>query len=279
MIREVITIDENLCDGCNKCVQACAEGALQLIDGKARLINEIFCDGLGACIGECPQNAIIVETKEAEPYNEAIVIERMIELGENTVTAHLVHLYEHGQMNYLNQALDVLKQRNIPINFSEIRKASQKEQPVGNMEPAEDETRTTGRSNIRLQQWPVQLHLLSPFAAQVQNNDLLLTADCVPLAYPNFHADFLHKKALAIACPKLDSNKEAYLNKLETMIRESGLKSITVLIMQVPCCSGLVQLAKRAIDNSGKNIPLYAKVISIDGEVIDEFSSLATEGL
>jgi NAD-dependent dihydropyrimidine dehydrogenase PreA subunit len=279
MIREVITIDENLCDGCNKCVQACAEGALQLIDGKARLINEIFCDGLGACIGECPQNAITVEKKEAEPYNEALVIERMIELGENTVTAHLVHLYEHGQMNYLNQALDVLKQRNIPINFAEIRKSSHKERPVSIAELAEEETPAAGRSNIRLQQWPVQLHLLSPFAAQVQNNDLLLTADCVPLAYPNFHADFLHKKALAIACPKLDSNKEAYLNKLETMIRESGLKSITVLIMQVPCCSGLVQLAKRAIDSSGKNIPLYAKVISIDGEVIDEFSSLTIEGL
>lgn len=279
MIREVISIDENLCDGCNKCVQACAEGALQLIDGKARLINEIFCDGLGACVGECPQNAILVETKEAEPYNEALVIERMIELGENTVTAHLVHLYEHGQMNYLNQALDVLKQRNIPINFAEIRKVAHKAQPVSTKEPAEEETHALGRRNIRLQQWPVQLHLLSPFAAQVQNNDLLLTADCVPLAYPNFHADFLHKKALAIACPKLDSNKEAYLNKLETMIRESGLKSITVLIMQVPCCSGLVQLAKRAIDNSGKNIPLYAKVISIDGEIIDEFSSLAIEGL
>ena len=279
MLRQVITIDEKLCDGCNKCVQSCAEGALQLIDGKARLINEIFCDGLGACIGECPQNAITVEEKDAEPYNELLVIERMAALGENTVTAHLVHLYEHGQMNYLNQALDYLKEKNIPINFTEIRKSAHKEHQDAKEELAGGDNPVIVRNTIRLQQWPVQLHLLSPFAAQVQNNDLLLTADCVPVAYPNFHADFLHKKALAIACPKLDSNKDAYLSKLETMIRESGLKSITVLIMQVPCCSGLVQLAKRAIDNSGKNIPLFAKVISIDGEVIDEFSSLAIEGL
>ena len=272
MLRQVITINEDLCDGCEKCVTSCAEGALKLIDGKARLINEIFCDGLGACIGGCPQNAITVVEKETEVYNEALVIRRIIPVGEPTIIAHLKHLYEHGQMSYVKEALEILKQENIHISIEDIKKLEREEErPEKRIaESRQGKFDTMAPKEVRLQQWPIQLHLESPFAEVFQNAKLLLTADCVPLAYPNFHSEFLGNHALAIACPKLDSNKDAYLNKIVTMITESNLQEITVLIIQVPCCSGLYHLAKQAIETSGKSIPLHVKVISIDGKILQE---------
>ncbi len=287
MLRQIIEIDEELCNGCGDCVAACAEGAIQLIDGKARLINEIFCDGLGACVGDCPVNAITVSEKDVPAYDEKMTILNLIPKGRNTLIAHLKHLKDHGMKKYVHEALDVLHAQGIDITPADIHGqggcpscqtktietrhdadipiAGVQNAGVQNLEPLHDENKPV----IKLRQWPIQLHLLSPYAPYFENADVLLAADCVPLAYSNFHTEILGEKAFALACPKLDSNKDAYLNKLVTMITESNVRSITVAIMEVPCCSGLVQLAKQAIQISGVDLPLHILMIKISGELVN----------
>lgn len=276
MLRKIVNIDETLCDGCGDCVPSCHEGALQIIDGKARLISDLFCDGLGACIGHCPQGAITIDVREAEPYNETKVMETIVKGGPNVIKAHLVHLVDHNEMEYFQQAINYLTANGIdnPVKQNNLQKHHQGSGCPGSramsfnvQEKSEVETGTR-QSNLR--QWPVQLHLVSPYANYFQNSDLLLAADCCAFAYGDFHKDFMKDKSLAIACPKLDGNQEVYFNKLVTMIKESNLKSITVLVMQVPCCSGLYQLASEAIKESGKEIPLKAVVIGINGEKLKE---------
>lgn len=276
MLRKIVNIDETLCDGCGDCVPSCHEGALQIIDGKARLISDLFCDGLGACIGHCPQGAITIDVREAEPYNETKVMETIVKGGPNVIKAHLVHLVDHNEMEYFQQAINYLTANGIdnPVKQNNLQKHHQGSGCPGSramsfnvQEKSEVETGTR-QSNLR--QWPVQLHLVSPYANYFQNSDLLLAADCCAFAYGDFHKDFMKDKSLAIACPKLDGNQEVYFNKLVTMMKESNLKSITVLVMQVPCCSGLYQLASEAIKESGKEIPLKVVVIGINGEKLKE---------
>jgi ferredoxin len=278
MIREIIKIDEVLCDGCGVCVPACAEGALQIIDGKARLISDLFCDGLGACIAECPQGAITIERREAEPYNESIVMETIVKGGQNVIKAHLKHLKEHGEFEYFGHAIDFLNNHNIAIPALEDDHVE--ESGCGCAGSARKEIKreksqhvTSSRIDSELHQWPIQLHLVSPQASYYKNSDLLLTADCVGFAYSNFHSDFLKDKSIAIACPKLDSNKQVYLDKLVAMINISKINSITVLIMEVPCCGGLYQLANHAVELSSRKVPLYVKIISVEGEIIKQFSN------
>ncbi len=271
MLREIIEIDEEKCDGCGVCVPACAEGALQIIDGKARLISDLFCDGLGACIQECPQDAITIVKREAEPYDEIKVIENMIIAGENTMVAHLRHLHEHNEIELLSQALEFLSEKGISIEPEKIYSKKEKAcacagSPVVDFREIE-ETNEEGSRTSYLSHWPVQLHLLSPNAPQYKGSNLLLTADCVPFAYADYHKDFLKDKTLAIACPKLDSNQLVYMDKLTALIGSAGVQSITVMIMEVPCCSGLFRLAKAAVDYSGTNVPLNVIVIGIDGKV------------
>jgi ferredoxin len=275
MIREIVNIDEQLCDGCGDCVPACAEGAIQIINGKARLISDLFCDGLGACLGYCPQGAITIEMREAAPYNELLVMETIVKGGKEVIKAHLNHLRDHGEHEFFSQAIDYLNEIGMSSIISEL--AESKPDPAcgcPGSQSREIERKeinvVTGVRYSQLRQWPVQLHLVSPNANYFKYSDLLLTADCVPFAYADFHNDFLINRSLAIACPKLDSNKQIYLNKLVMMINDANIKSITVLIMQVPCCSGLLQLAQHAIESSGKKIPLKVNVISIEGEVLQE---------
>ncbi len=272
MIREIIKIDEELCDGCGICVPSCAEGALQIIEGKARLISDLFCDGLGACIAECPQGAITIERREAEPYNEYVVMQTIVKGGVNVVKAHLSHLKNHKEFELLAQAIDFLNDHKIEIPSIEENKivdqsvhacpgSAQKTFSVSN-ESFE------GNRSSQLTHWPIQMHLINPNAIHFKNSDLLLAADCCAFSYGDFHKDFLINKCLAIACPKLDSNKNIYLDKLITMINDSNLKSITVLIMQVPCCGGLLQLAQQAVENSNKKIPLKVIVMGIEGDIL-----------
>jgi ferredoxin len=283
MKRTIIKIDEDLCNGCGQCVTGCHEGALQLIDGKARMISDLFCDGLGACIGECPIGAIELIEREAEPYDEIAVMERISPKGAATVLAHLKHLKDHNEMVYFNQGIQYIKESNLNIDLSTLtnNKMNTEHQHKGcgcpgsqEMDfsnPQKCETESINKEvPSQLRQWPVQLHLLNPMAGYFKNADVVLAADCVAFSFGNFHNHFLKGKTLAIACPKLDSGKESYIEKLSAMIDESKINTLTVIIMEVPCCGGLLQIAKMAVDASARKIPVKQIVVGIQGDVLSE---------
>lgn len=272
MIREIIKIDEELCDGCGLCIPACAEGALQIIDGKARLISDLFCDGLGACISECPRGAITIEKREAESYNEFVVMETIVKGGENVIKAHLKHLKDHKEYELLGQAVDYLNHHDIsiPLLDNDLEEKQNSGSCPGKLEKTfiAKEENETGKRASQLTNWPIQMHLINPIATHFKNTDLLLAADCCAFSYGDFHKDYIKGKTLAIACPKLDSNKQVYLDKLISLINEANINSINVLIMEVPCCAGLYHLVEQAISQSKRSLPFEAKVISINGELI-----------
>lgn len=242
MKRKIIHIDDTLCNGCGQCIPNCPEGALQMIDGRARLISDLFCDGLGACIGECPVGAITIEEREAEAYDERRVMENVIAQGPEVIRAHLAHLQDHGVQEYLAEAQAVLEERGL-------------------------ETRP---APSRLGQWPVQLHLIPPSAPYFRDAEVLLAADCAAYAHGDFHRQFLEGRRLAIACPKLDTDQDIYLDKLKALIDFTGVRSLTVLTMEVPCCRGLLQLARRAVAESERKIPVQWQEIGVQGDVLQE---------
>jgi len=283
MKRKIIKIDEEKCNGCGLCIPNCQEGALQVIDGKARLISDLFCDGLGACIRHCPEDAIEIEEREAEPYNERKVMEILSKKGGNTVLAHLEHLRDHNEQGFLNEAITYIKENDIDMTENEMNTSQSIVRGCPgaasmdfriNREQAEN----TGKEKVsdltdtssELRQWPVQLHLLNPRASYFRDADVLLAADCAAFAMGDFHARYLKGKSLAIACPKLDTNKESYLQKLTSMIADSQIRSLQVVIMEVPCCGGLLQMAKTARENAGRNLPIKKSVISVQGEILEE---------
>lgn len=274
--RKIITIDQKKCNGCGECIPNCPEGAIQLIDGKARLISDIFCDGLGACLGHCPQGAISVEEREAEPYDERRVMKNIVKQGKNTIIAHLQHLKEHGETDYLNEALDYLQEHDIEVEFN-TKTETDTFQPQGcpGSQSITIKQEDTSRHNPQFQpselrQWPVQMHLISPDANYFKQSDLLLAADCVAVSIGDFHQRFLSGKTLAIACPKLDSNKDVYLQKLIKLIDEAKINTITVVTMQVPCCTGLLLLAKKAVEGATRKIPVKHIMVSIKGEILND---------
>lgn len=285
MQRDIVKIDEDLCNGCGNCIPNCHEGALQIIDSKARLVSDLMCDGLGACLGHCPEGAITVEKREAEAYNEPEVMRLMIDKGQATVIAHLKHLLDHNETTFVNEGIDVLKQeRHRPeINVPEIMKAiainpHQTPVPAGCpsaqsqlIKPAFAPTSMAPTSHAsELQQWPVQMHLINPAASFFKKCDLLLAADCVAFSMGGFHQEHLKGKMLAIACPKLDTGKDSYLEKLIKLIDEAQINTMTVMIMEVPCCGGLIQMAQQAVAMATRKVPIKKIVISIRGEVISE---------
>jgi Pyruvate/2-oxoacid:ferredoxin oxidoreductase delta subunit len=284
MQREIIKIDEKKCTGCGLCVPGCPEGALQIIDGKARLISDLFCDGLGACIGECPEGAISIEKREAEPYDEHKVMENIVKAGPNTIKAHLAHLKEHGELTLLTEAMNVLREKglDIPAGFEKGASAQYGQASGGcpgsrmiDFSRENERPGATGDVSSRLTQWPVQLHLVSPLAPYYHNADVVLAADCTAYALGDFHQRFLKAKSLAIACPKLDTGMDIYLTKLTALIDESKINSLTIIIMQVPCCGGLVQLALKALSQATRKIPVKKVVVGIKGEILaDEWISL-----
>ena len=269
MERQIIRIDEERCDGCGLCAQGCPEGALQIIDGKARLVSEITCDGLGACIGECPQGAIQVELREAAPYDEVTTLEHILPMGSNTVLAHLKHLHHHAQTDYLAQATAHLRQLGLPIPpYQET--AMHPSCPGSAPRTIERETAAPVPAEglvSQMTQWPVQLHLVSPANPAFAKADLLLAADCTAFAMPDFNQKWLPGKKLAIACPKLDSNQEIYISKLTALIDEAEVNTITVMIMEVPCCGGLLRTAQMAAQAAKRKVPIKVVVVGIDGEV------------
>lgn len=238
VLRKIVHIDEEKCNGCGACVPACVEGALRIIDGKARLISEVYCDGLGACLGKCPQDAITVEERWSEDFDE----EAVKALNEK----------EAGAKAELNVA------EPLPCGCPGAS--------VRQFERVDTQTDVTAaRSKSMLTHWPVQLRLVPPGAPFLKNADILLTADCVPFACANFHQDFLKDHAVLVACPKLD-DAAAHQQKLTQILQQAKPKSLTVLHMEVPCCFGLVHLAQEALRQSGQDIPFKEITIGVSGE-------------
>lgn len=274
MKRQIIEIDEDKCTGCGLCVPGCPEGALQIIDGKARLVSDLFCDGLGACIGDCPEGAIKVIEREAEPYDERKVMENIVKAGAGTVKAHLKHLKDHNQTEYLNQALEVLAEKGINPPSLEEKPAHHgggcpgqmmRENLKAKKSPA---SAPAGEVPSELNQWPIQLALVNPAAPYFQNADLVIAADCTAFSYGNFHRDFLKEKTLVVFCPKLDTVLDQYVQKLSQIIKNNTIKSIEVVRMIVPCCSGAVSITRKALELSGKNLEVKETVISLEGEIM-----------
>ena len=246
MIRKIVTIDETLCDGCGLCAPACAEGAITIVDGKARLAADNLCDGLGACLGECPRDAIRIIEREA-PEFDVVAVEKHLQA---TLPGTAAAGPDHGKPSHSagggcpgSRVLDFTKKR------SEERA------------PGADE-----REPSRLAQWPVQLSLVPATAPYFQDADLLIAADCVPFAMASFHRELLAGKAVVIGCPKLDDNR-FYQEKLTEIFRTAGIRSVTVVRMEVPCCGGIVIAARNALAASGKEIPFREVTITIGGEI------------
>lgn len=298
MLREVVKINEDLCDGCGACIPNCHEGALQMIDGKARLISDLMCDGLGACLGHCPQGAITIEEREAEPYNETKVMEIMVTKGENTVVAHLQHLKEHNETEFLKEGVQYLKDHERELNFSltevmsRVHHAKVEEQQLacgcagsearsftpqsvagGSIPSAGAFTLaggTVAEQPSELRQWPVQMHLINPGASYFRSSDMVLAADCVAFSLGNFHSKWLRGKTLAIACPKLDSGLDSYVEKIRSLIDEAKINTLTVMMMQVPCCGGLLQMVKMAAGQAERKVPVKKIIVGVEGEILSE---------
>jgi NAD-dependent dihydropyrimidine dehydrogenase PreA subunit len=276
MRRKIITIDQEKCTGCGMCVSDCPEGALQIIDGKARLVGDLLCDGLGACLKSCPEDAISVEEREAEPYDELKVLANMIPQGRGVLRAHLKHLKDHGQSEFLQQAILYLRQHEIPVDLPpDVLTAPRAvshcpgSQSMAFSSHGDEEPDGQSRPS-RLTHWPIQLHLISPSAPHFRHSDLLVSADCVAYSHADFHKDYLKGRTLVIACPKLDSNQEIYVEKLTALIDQAEVKSIAVMIMQVPCCNGLLRLVVEASKRATHKTPITCRIIGINGEVLRE---------
>jgi ferredoxin len=238
--REIILIDEEKCDGCGLCIPSCPEGALAIVDGKAKLVAESYCDGMGACVGECPQDAMKVIKRDAPEFDEAAAMENM---RKAEIQKHL------AQASAPPPQFGGCPGSRTMVVEKKDRGASA---PTGN-QPSE------------LTQWPVQLHLVSPSAPYFNNRELLIAADCVPFADSNFHQKMLREKSLAIACPKLDDTS-SYAPKLAEIIKNNNIPKIKVAIMVVPCCMGLYAIAQEAVELSGKDIEIESVVVGVDGE-------------
>lgn len=252
MKRNIIRIDEDLCNGCGACVPGCAEGALQIVDGKAKLVKEQYCDGLGACLGECPTGALTIEQRESEGFDEVATNEWLKSIGRDPISPGGGNdpFGEKHEMKPLTHAQGGGCPGSRVMSFN-------KPKSVHSPSP---------NTQSELGQWPVQLTLVPVNAPYFMEADLLIAADCVPFAYPDFHRKMLKGRAVVIACPKLD-NAEHYVDKLAEMIRVNDFCSITIAHMEVPCCFGLGRLVDAAMKKSGVKVPVLDINVGIDGEL------------
>lgn len=240
MKRDIIRIDEELCNGCGLCVPNCHEGALRVVEGKVRLISELLCDGLGACLGHCPEGAITIERRDAEPYSEVKVIEQM----KDRVHAH-AHRLENVRGGCPGSKAMVI-------------------------ERGSDSEKVNESTQSELRQWPVQMHLINPDSPYFINADLLIAADCVAYSVGSFHLKYLKGRSLAIACPKLDQGRDIYIEKIKALIDVALINTITVMIMEVPCCAGLLQMVKEASAKSSRKVPVKMMIAGITGDILRE---------
>jgi len=251
-IRKIIQIEEDKCNGCGLCVPNCAEGAIQIIGGKARLVKDSYCDGLGACLGHCPQDALHVIERDADEFDEEGAMEFV------------------KKMNDAKEKAQNFKPQLKPQHSHGGGCPGSRMMTFDNDDKAESSSATVTNGDVeikiksQLKQWPVQLNLVPVNAPYFENADLLVTADCVPFAYPNYHLDLLKGKAVVVGCPKLDDN-QYYTEKLTDIVSSNNLKSITVAYMEVPCCGGIVRAVETAVANSGKNVPIIKVRIGVQG--------------
>jgi NAD-dependent dihydropyrimidine dehydrogenase PreA subunit len=240
--RKIVEIDEEKCDGCGQCVIGCAEGALAVVDGKVKVISENLCDGLGACIGECPQGALRIIERQAEAFDE---------------TAVESHLKSSG-------AGDQAEPQAMPCGCPSTLIQSFVPAPGASMKgPSDQETQPSTLSH-----WPVQIRLIPPDAPFLKGADLLVLADCVPVAFPGLHQELLKDKAVMIGCPKFDDAQE-YIDKFAAIFKTAGIKSVTTVVMEVPCCSGLPAMVRKGLETAGSRIPVNQMVVSTRGKIID----------
>jgi ferredoxin len=253
--RKIVEIDEAKCNGCGECVPSCAEGAIQIIDGKARLVSDVYCDGLGACLGHCPQGAITVTEREAEPFDEGRARQHPAVLVAGT----------SGQAEGSDPLATLCAGKAVQdLSLNVLPMAA----------PAARDGRTVGPSPVAasgsaLRNWPVQLRLVPPDAPFLRDAEVLLVANCVPFALADFHERLLRGRAVLIACPKLDDTRP-YVEKLAQIVNQSAIRRLTVIRMEVPCCAGLLRLAEAALKLAGRTVPLDQVVISIRGQVVEE---------
>ncbi|HEY9069027.1 MAG TPA: 4Fe-4S binding protein [Candidatus Ozemobacteraceae bacterium] len=247
MKRKIIRIDESKCNGCGLCIPGCHEGALQIVDGKARLVADVYCDGLGACLGECPQGALTIEEREAVAFDQKVVDQRLTALKAQKADG--CPSQAHGHAHRGGCPGSTMRQMNRPA-------------------PTAPSVLLSGSDLSQLGHWPVQLMLVPPTAPFLREADILLCADCVPFALPDFHSRYLAGRPVLVGCPKLD-NSDHYLEKLTEMFKVSRPKRVTVLRMEVPCCGGLAWLAEEARQASGLDFPLEIHTIGIQGGVIN----------
>jgi len=245
-VRKIVKIDEEKCDGCGLCVPACAEGAIQIIDGKARLVSETYCDGLGACLGDCPLDAITVEEREASSFDEAAVKQHLTKLRQDAQPGQVL-LASHGPAPLSHGCPGSAMQQ---LNTQETARVSSANQSI---------------TPSQLGHWPVQLMLVPPGAPFLKKSNLLICADCVPFAVPDFHQRYLAGHALVVGCPKLD-DLQHYYEKLKEIFAAADLQKVTVLKMEVPCCSGIAQAAIQARNEVIPNTPIDIHTIGIRGE-------------
>ena len=240
VLRKIIEIDEALCDGCGQCIIGCAEGALKLVDGKARVVADKYCDGLGACIGECPTGALKIIEREADEFDEAAV-EALLGKTHEKASAPAGGCPSAGLQMF--SAPSACEKANLPAALD------------------------AGEDSF-LSHWPVQIRLVPSNAPFLHGADVLVVADCVPVAYPSIHKDFMKGRAVMMGCPKFD-DAQSYIDKFAKICTHAGLKSITVLSMEVPCCSGLPMIVKKGLEISGAAIPLTEVVVSIKGKILE----------
>ena len=243
VLRKIIEIDEELCDGCGECVPSCAEGALQIIDGKARVISDNLCDGLGACLGECPNDALRVVEREAEEFDESAVEAHLEEAAKNG---------EHRDVIFSGGCPSAAVHTFVPTGDRETAGVTPSDQPAAS----------------GLTHWPVQIMLIPPTAPFLKGAKLLVVADCAPIAYPSFHSDFLQGKVVMMGCPKFD-DVDAYVDKFTEIFKSAGISSVTNLYMEVPCCSGLPMIVRKAMAAAGTDVPYEEVVLSRRGEIIE----------
>lgn len=264
--RKIIEIDRDRCDGCGLCTTACVEGALALDEEKkAVLVKEIYCDGMGACLDVCPTGALKIVEKESEAYSPLATYEHVARI-RGKEAARFVHGVEEGE-----------EHSHPPVShqqafFSGCPGSAACEIPEETSNPNPSARSISAASELR--QWPIQLHLVSPFAPYFKRADLLVASDCTAFALGSFHQDLLKGKKLTIACPKLDET-EGYIEKIAEIIRQNNLRSLTVAIMAVPCCSGLYRIVERAVELTGVKIKLEKRVVGIDGKIIPERDPLS----
>ncbi len=267
-MREIVKIDEDLCDGCGDCVPSCEEGAIQIIDGKAKLVAENLCDGFGNCLGICPLGAITIEREEVEDFDEAAVEKHMKSVNMATPAPNQ-NAPGPTPINNISSTPAPAPLQNISHGGGCPGSAMRSFAPPPQSAVPENNPAPAGEVVSMLTQWPVQLMLVPPTAPFLKGRNLLLAADCCPFAMPDFHQRYLKDSSLLVGCPKLD-DLQHYRQKLESVFRDSGCTKVTVMIMEVPCCGGLNSVAREALKESGSKIPYTEVVIGVRGNVISE---------